>query len=362
MQHTTESSNDAAFQRYSRRALVAPILVTVIVLVFLQTTPVSNLWTSDSEVLIRSGANYGPYTLEGQWWRLFTATFLHGGILHLAFNAWMLWQIGVFIERLLGKFEFLIVYVASGIFGSLASVWFHSLSVCVGASGAVFGLLGALFAYLLCRRDTISHTAFLKLRNNGLAFLAYNIALGFFVESVDLAGHVGGLAGGFACGLVLVNGNRESIARRAIRLHVAAAGVALALIFAIGALPEAPPNFYQEISRFKEVEQLCLNEYRSATDRHAAHQISKRAFLEIVENDVLNPWREAKVGITSMNHIPKPQADYISKLRSYVDARQGSWECLLLAIRNADQQQLALYHERWNAADQIARELSQPEN
>src|SRR6202011_2677222 len=100
-------------------------------------------WLSPTTAdLIKWGADYGPRTTAGEWWRLGSSMFLHLGIIHIAFNMVVLWDIGRFTERLLGNAGFLIVYVLSGLFGSLASVLINPHIPSAGASGAVFGLYG----------------------------------------------------------------------------------------------------------------------------------------------------------------------------------------------------------------------------
>lgn len=101
--------------------------------------------------LLTWGANLGSATTSGQWWRLFTCTFLHIGLIHLLFNMYVLWDIGRFIERLIGAAGFAAVYLLAGLAGSIASMWWNPFVVSAGASGAIFGLYGCLIGY--CWRD-----------------------------------------------------------------------------------------------------------------------------------------------------------------------------------------------------------------
>jgi len=106
--------------------------------------------------LVQWGANYGPKTTNGEWWRMFTAMFLHIGILHLLFNMVALWNIGSFMERVLGPVGFVVLYLLAGLLGSVASVVWNPFVVSAGASGAIFGLYGGLLAFLVRHRDTAS--------------------------------------------------------------------------------------------------------------------------------------------------------------------------------------------------------------
>src|ERR1700690_3664083 len=94
--------------------------------------------------LLRWGANLGSLTTSGQWWRLFTCTFLHIGILHILFNMFVLWDIGRFMERLIGSGGWAVVYLVACLSGSVASLWWNPQVVSAGASGAIFGLYGGL--------------------------------------------------------------------------------------------------------------------------------------------------------------------------------------------------------------------------
>ncbi len=100
------------------------------------------------DLAIRLGANYGPLTLSGQWWRLLTSMFLHFGFLHIAMNMLCLWSLGTLAERLMGRAAFLLLYFATGIAGGLLSLAVHPQLVSAGASGSVFGVAGGLITYL----------------------------------------------------------------------------------------------------------------------------------------------------------------------------------------------------------------------
>jgi rhomboid protease GluP len=153
------------------------------------------------DALTAHGANYGPAIRAGEYWRLVTSMFLHGSILHLALNAWALYQIGALCELLVGSPKMLLVYFATGIAGSLVSAWFSAVPS-VGASGAIFGLLGALIAFLLRRRGTL--TAQGKSILMQLVFWAViNVFFGFSTPGIDNSAHLGGCAAGLLLGFLL---------------------------------------------------------------------------------------------------------------------------------------------------------------
>ena len=147
------------------------MLAAVCVLVFLAMTlsGVSPLEPS-IEALLDWGANFGPFVaVDHEYWRLFTSMFLHVGLLHLAFNMWCLLAAGPMIERFFGNLAFAVVYVISGLGGSLASTAVHPLLVSAGASGAIFGIFGALCGFLVAQHRTIPAALLKPLRSSASA-------------------------------------------------------------------------------------------------------------------------------------------------------------------------------------------------
>lgn len=149
------------------------------------------------EDALRWGGNFRPLTAEGEWWRLVSSMFLHGGVLHLVANMVGLMFVSVFLEPLLGRGRFVIAYLLSGVAGSLASILWHPATVSVGASGAIFGLYGVFLALLLARvfpRET--NKAFLV---STALFVGYNLLMGLG-GGIDNAAHMGGLVMGLLLG------------------------------------------------------------------------------------------------------------------------------------------------------------------
>ena len=184
----------------TRRPLVTWALLAVYVLVWLAATVAGG--SEDREVLLDFGAMFGPLIAEGQYWRLFTAIFLHVGIVHLAVNGFALAIFGSLVEGAFGHARFVLIYVISGLTGSVASYLVNSIAVGAGASGAIFGVLGALAAYFAAQRRVFGETA--KRSMIGLLILAaLNLAFGFAIPGIDNMAHLGGFAAGLALGFVL---------------------------------------------------------------------------------------------------------------------------------------------------------------
>jgi membrane associated rhomboid family serine protease len=166
---------------------------------------------------------------EGDWWRLVTAGFLHGGLIHLAFNMVALWSLGQLLEPVLGRLRFGLLYFSSLLAGSFGVLLLNPNERTVGASGAVFGLFGALLILQLSRG--------ISPWDSGLGtILVLNLAITFIVPNISIGGHLGGLVGGALAGIGLfgVPRGRAGPAGSAGRGAVAAAGVVV--LVAIGVL------------------------------------------------------------------------------------------------------------------------------
>ena len=142
---------------------------------------------------------------EGEWWRMFTGGFLHAGFIHLAFNMFLLWMLGSQLERLLGPTSYLILYFGSLLSGALGVMLLDPLALTVGASGAVFGLMGATVVYHL--RRGVSPWS------NGIGtLLIINLIFTFARPNISVGGHLGGLLGGLLIGWLIDEMNKKRIA------------------------------------------------------------------------------------------------------------------------------------------------------
>lgn len=153
------------------------------------------------------GTNIGPLTLSGEYWRLFTAGFLHGDILHIGFNMWCLFSLGVLSERLFGKWQTLVIYMLTGVGGALLSIAHTPIHSELGASGAIFGIVGAVIAGVKFGELNISAGEKRAVMSSAISFTILNFALGMsgiaMFSNVDNFCHLGGLVSGLLIGLPL---------------------------------------------------------------------------------------------------------------------------------------------------------------
>jgi len=200
--HKTADGKDFFFLFLPREGyFITPIIVDLNLLIFIAMVFGGLGFLSfDSADLVRWGADYKPAVAGGQWWRLVTNIFVHGGFIHVLANSFGLIFGGLFLEPRMGRGRYAAVYLATGVIASITSLWWHDATVSIGASGAIFGLYGALLALILTKAYPKDFArAFLP---GILIFVCYNLLMGLR-GSIDNAAHLGGLVSGFAIGLLL---------------------------------------------------------------------------------------------------------------------------------------------------------------
>jgi membrane associated rhomboid family serine protease len=186
--------------RGSTTALVTRSLIAANVVIYLITASQGAGLNSPGGHLFRQWALDGPDVANGGWWRLITAAFLHASVIHIGLNMYVLWVIGAPVEEYLGRARFLALYFVSGLSGSAGALLITPLALTVGASGAIFGILGAL---LIIEWQTTG-----RLAGNAMTWIVINLALSFVISNISIGGHVGGLIGGILVTLAFANWGR----------------------------------------------------------------------------------------------------------------------------------------------------------
>jgi rhomboid protease GluP len=187
----------------SRYKLTYTIIILNVIVYLISAFYSQSIAEMDMQVLVDLGALYGPLTvLKGEWWRLGTAMFLHGSMIHLLMNMFSLYLIGRGAEMYFDTKSYISIYIFSGLIGGLVSLYVHPASVGVGASGAIFGVFGALAGFFLAHRDKIETHSKAFMKDFGM-IIGINLVIGFSIESVDVSAHIGGLVVGFIGGFML---------------------------------------------------------------------------------------------------------------------------------------------------------------
>jgi rhomboid protease GluP len=172
--------------------------MNVLVYIGMVLTGVSALAPSIAD-LLKWGALSGQQTLAVQPWRILTSNYVHIGLLHIALNMWCLWNLGALAERIFDRWTYFLTYTACGLAGSIVSLWWHPIGVGAGASGAIFGLAGALISALYLGHLPVNPQALKSILRSLLSFAGYNLFFGTVVAGIDNSAHIGGLL----CGLIL---------------------------------------------------------------------------------------------------------------------------------------------------------------
>jgi len=342
-----------------------PALVAANVAVFvLMLGAGAGLLTPHAEVHLAWGANYGPATKDGEWWRLFSAMFLHFGVIHLAFNMWALADAGRLVERLFGAAAFLAAYLFVGLIGSLASLlWNADRAVSAGASGAVFGIYGALFAFLFLERGSVPLSALKRLATSGAVFVGYALIAGAMVPGIDNACHLGGLFGGCAAGLALSRplGTGARLSGRRIG-GAAAAGVAL-LAASWLSVPPAKYSYRAQLSAQRAINDFARGEVELSRRAQAFFKAWQRGELgnvqaaERVERELVLPWDAAQKRLAGIN-LPTvaPAGRALELLKHYAAGRHDMYALFAEGLRDGDRAKL---HQADKRADDVKRLLAE---
>lgn len=290
----------------------------------------------NAEVLQAWGTNFGPLTTDGQWWRLVTSMFLHFGVFHLALNMWALYVGGRLAERLFGSGAFALLYFTAGLAGSLGSLIWNPAVNSAGASGAIFGVYGAMLAFFLRKHSAIPPAIISRQRWSGITFIGFNLMNGFSHAGIDNAAHLGGLAGGFVMGLILARPlglearTRISAASFYARGGVAAMALLGVLFVALRFSPSAnaaDQTFRRDLQSMAESEKVAHQSAKEAFEALQSHQITESEFAQRLANDVVPRW--ALIQST----LERDRVDDNSKLKErwallsdYADSRLAAFQ------------------------------------
>lgn len=284
--------------------------------------------------IIDLGGSYPPLTLHGEWWRLGSSMFLHFGLLHIALNMLCLYQARV-VEQLFGHLAFLTIYLIAGLGGGIASLIASTGNVvAAGASGAVFGVYGAFGAFLVLRRSEMEADAWRRTARSIGQFLVLNLVIGMTTKGISLSAHIGGAIVGFGVAAGLLVGARAAQQRVLRSLGLAAIGVALTAT-AVMTL-HADADMTQVLTTFEAVEHTSVTRWNEALDRIKKGEIEDPAFAEILERDVIAPYKLMHQEVRATKDIPERLRPLFERLDDYTAARVAAWEMMDAAVHEAN--------------------------
>lgn len=355
---------DLLFARVPRAAVTyALVVVNILVFVGLAAVSMSPLHIP-SELLIRAGGNFALRTQDGEGWRLLTALFLHGGLLHVGLNMFALYQAGQVVERLFGRAGFVVVYLGAGLLGNVASLWWRQGAVSIGASGAIFGVYGALLAYLTVQRGSVPVEVFREMRSGTLGFLGYSLFAGFAIAGIDNAAHLGGLLGGLILGAALAEPVFSQLPVRWLTWR-ALAGIMAVVLIGVSmwrATPdvaherEVDTLYQQTVQRFAIEEQDLQREQTQLLEAVRARRMSEAAALEVLERELIPRW-DRQVLQLSWRMAPPPREWQRNELIQYATARRDALKALIQALQTRDAEWIERSRNLQQEADSILLQM-----
>lgn len=328
-------------------ALVTPALVVLNVTIFVCLLSGAGALNAPA-TLISWGANFGPRTTNGEWWRLATTMFLHTGMLHLVVNIAGFIQVGLMLERLVGRIALATVYFLSGVLAGLVSLSAHPVAVSVGASGAIFGIYGLLLASLLSGRLhrsalTIPLRALWRLAPAAMVFVVYTAATG----RLEREAAIDALAAGLVWGLVLtiqVRGCKPPV-RRLVVAMVATIVIVIASAVPMRGVADVRP----EIARVVAAEDRTASAYWSAVGRFRDRRMTAEALALLIDRTIRPELQAALVRLEGIEGVPPEQRPLVSGAEEYLHLRDESWSLRaeglrktnMLKLRQAERQERA---------------------
>lgn len=347
-------AEDAAYDRFEKvmsevgkRAFVTPAIIGINVAMFIAMLAAgADLIWPNPAIYIRFGSAYGPLTWTGQEWRLLTAVFLHFGILHITLNMFALYQGGALVERLFGSARFALIFLLSALSGSIVSGWGDPFRNSAGASGAIFGVYGALLAFLAVRRADFPPTLLKSISVSAGLFTLYSLGIGWAHPIINNSAHVGGLLGGFIAGAILARPfTVEARAlRQPARMIMAAVVVGLPLALMAQSLiasdgPHAASlRFHRDLFEFHPIEGELVRRQTDLLTVRPDVRINRLETAKLLRDEVLIPWRKASRPILQSATIPEEDARSARlqvAWRDYVVARDEFVALRALALETA---------------------------
>jgi rhomboid protease GluP len=293
--------------------------------------------------LIPWGSNYGPYTWTGEPWRLLTSAFLHAGIVHITLNLFALYQGGNLAERLFGSGRYALIYLLSALSGSVVSSWHDPLRNSVGASGAIFGVFGALLVFFAMRREDFPLGLWKAIGLSTLMFCGYSLTVGAAHPDIDNAAHVGGLLGGVLSAFFLVRPFRIEERRPQPRRLVLTAVTVLipCVLLAAALLNDARRDelrFRADFARFAQADENLATQLGELLDVAPNVRMNRHELARRLREDLLAPWRSKAAPLIEGKTLPDGSASLPKQVaaRDYIRAKERSLALTAQAFESAD--------------------------
>jgi membrane associated rhomboid family serine protease len=312
-----------ALRARTRWAVVTPVLAASNIFIFARMVAAPGA-VGDPETLVSWGANFWLLTRNGEWWRLVTSIFVHAGLFHLLVNTAVLLQVGLILERLLGRSIVAGVFLAAGIFASLVNLATHPMATGTGSSGSIFGLYGLLIAasvWSVRHRSsvTIPLTVWKMLAPGAGIFALYSLASGNLSGTAEMTGLLIGLISGTV--LARRVSERKPAGRRIAQTMSGALAIAVLSAIPLSGITDVKP----ELTRTIGIEDRTASDYRKAADRFRNGRMSADALATLIEETIVPELQVAGARLESLAGVPLEHQGLVADAEEYVRLRAESW-------------------------------------
>jgi len=358
-------------QALAPKAPVTPTIVGLNVAMFVvMLVAGAGFMAANPEVHVRFGSNLGPLTWTSEPWRLLTSAFIHFGIIHIAFNMYALWNGGVLTERLYGSARYAVIYLLSALAGGVASSLWNPTGNSAGASGAIFGVYGALLVFFTVRRADIPLALLTSVRSGALSLCVYSLVLGAANPAIDNAAHIGGLLGGALSGWLLARPFDPAARTRAQpwRLVLVVLGFCSALtafsapLWWPGSEKATQLERQAGMERFAMVEGPLVERLADVLRGVESGRIESGQAADQIERDVLQTWHaltQQLIDRPATATAPADSAD--AKLAAayveYARAREAATTLTVRNLRNPTAPLKAQLDAAWDAVNRRIAEV-----
>jgi membrane associated rhomboid family serine protease len=318
----------------TRFAPVTPVLVGLNILVFVL-MHLGHGAAGAPETLIAWGANVGPRTTNGEWWRLATMLFVHGSVLHLLVDLLGLLAVGPLLERLVGPAALAAVYAAAGLSSSAFAIVVSPTAVSVGASGAIFGVYGLMLAFAIgsvfdSSRPKVPSMLVTYLAPAAAVFILYSLHSSAIAVRPELTA----FALGCISGLFLTRGIEERPAP-AIRTAPVLVGAMVMVVVTVRPLI-GMTDMRPEIHKLAAAEQEMTVRYQAAIDQFSSGRLTVRELAAVIDRDIMPELQASRSRVASLAHIPDEQKRLLTTAQTYLQLRDESWRLRSKALPLAD--------------------------
>jgi rhomboid protease GluP len=322
-----------ALRARTRWAVVTPalILANVVVLVLMIRAEGA---LSDPETLVHWGANFWLRTRNGEWWRLLASVFVHRSVLQLLINIAGLVQIGLILERLIGRLIVFAVFVTAGITASLVNLAAEPMATGAGASGAIFGLYGlALASSVWAIRHRSPVTMPWRVARRMVPAAALFVVYNLMNEDLGLAAEVTGMLAGLVSGAMLAKGvnDRKPAARPAAYTTAVAAAIVVVCAIPLRGITDVKP----ELERTVAAEDRIAETYQQAAERFRRNRMTAEALASLIDRTIIPELQVTDARLKALEAVPTEHQPLVADAEEYVRLRSESWRLRSEWLRKA---------------------------